>query len=76
MSVEYLPVMTPSVEEQNHPKLFAARVRAAMATALGVSETEHALADFFLAKTAAKGGTDMFGKLWSFSQGIHHSCWV
>jgi hypothetical protein len=62
MSVDYLPVVQPTTAEQNDPKLFAARVRTAISTALGVTETEHALGDFFLAKTAAKGGTDMFGE--------------
>jgi hypothetical protein len=61
MSVEFLPVVTPTSEEQNNPKLFAERVRTSIADALGVSKTEHALADFFLSKTAAKGGTEMYG---------------
>lgn len=62
MSVEFLPVIHPTLEEQHNPKKFAARVRSAIAEALGVAETEHALADFFLAKTAAKSGTDQFGE--------------
>ena len=44
-------------EEKQDAHKFAARVRSVMAEASGLPQTEHALADFFLMKSAQKFGT-------------------
>jgi hypothetical protein len=54
MSIEFLPVYTPSPQEIRNPVEFAENVRQRMVTRLGVVATEHALADFFLLKDAMK----------------------
>ena len=54
MTVHYLPVVTPTAEEKANPAAFAARVKAAMAAALGVAGTEHSFADTRLMFAARK----------------------
>lgn len=43
--IEFLPVYTPSQEEQSNPKLFASNVRALMARALGVPTSDYSYED-------------------------------
>ena len=57
MTVEFLPPVVPTEEEKQDAHKFAARVRSVMAEASGLPQTEHALADFFLMKSAQKFGT-------------------
>ena len=58
MEVTFLPVVVPTAAEKADPVLFGARVRQAMATALDVPQTEHALADFFLLTQAKRDGVE------------------
>ncbi|KAM3857338.1 lysophospholipid acyltransferase LPCAT4 [Diretmus argenteus] len=44
MTVEYLPVYTPSQEEKDDPNLYADNVQKLMAKALGVPATDHVMA--------------------------------
>ena len=71
MTVEFLPPVVPTEEEKQDAHKFAARVRSVMAEASGLPQTEHALADFFLMKSAQKFGTQ------SHNQTSHPSlpCW-
>ncbi|KAH9558725.1 hypothetical protein CY35_06G023000 [Sphagnum magellanicum] len=68
MSVEYLPVIHPTLAEQKNPRAFAERVRATMARALNVSVTQHSYEDAALAmeavklKLESKAGILEFGK--------------
>jgi lysophosphatidylcholine acyltransferase / lyso-PAF acetyltransferase len=56
MTVEFLPTIVPTAEEQHDAVLFATLVRREMAEASGLQLTDHALADFFLMKDAKKAG--------------------
>jgi lysophosphatidylcholine acyltransferase/lyso-PAF acetyltransferase len=54
MSVEYLPVMHPTMEEKADANVFARNVRAKMAATLGVATTEHSYEDITLGLEAVK----------------------
>eukprot|EP00053_Salpingoeca_punica_P009173 m.82197 g.82197 ORF g.82197 m.82197 type:complete len:530 (-) comp14902_c0_seq3:315-1904(-) len=54
MEVDFLPVHTPSADEQANTSLFAENVRDTMATALKVSKTNHQLGDLLLQRAAMK----------------------
>eukprot|EP00898_Chlorokybus_atmophyticus_P005904 jgi/Chlat1/6314/Chrsp44S05791 len=54
VTVEFLPVHTPTPEEKASPELFAANVRSEMATALCVPVTDHSVEDTIL-QLKAKG---------------------
>ena len=45
VEVEFLPVYTPSEDEKENPKLYAANVRKVMAEALGIPFTDHTYDD-------------------------------
>lgn len=54
MSVEYLPVMYPTLAEMKNPIIFAERVRCTMARAMNTSLTQHTYEDAALAMEAVK----------------------
>ena len=56
MKVKYLPLAVPTAAEKDSPALFCARVRGAMATALGIPATQHAYEDSRLMTKAAQLG--------------------
>ncbi|KAI5087948.1 lysophospholipid acyltransferase LPCAT4 [Silurus meridionalis] len=47
VTVEFLPVYTPSQEEKDNPELFADNIQKLMAKALGVPATDYVLEGFF-----------------------------
>jgi lysophosphatidylcholine acyltransferase/lyso-PAF acetyltransferase len=58
LEVTYLPLYVPSPEEVADKALFAANVRAAMASELGVPTTAHSYEDVWLAGKAARYGIE------------------
>lgn len=54
MDITFLPVMAPSPEDAGDPARFGARVKTAMAQALGVPECEHSFTDTRLMFAARK----------------------
>eukprot|EP00239_Pterosperma_sp_CCMP1384_P007093 CAMPEP_0197844164 /NCGR_PEP_ID=MMETSP1438-20131217/1145_1 /TAXON_ID=1461541 /ORGANISM="Pterosperma sp., Strain CCMP1384" /LENGTH=325 /DNA_ID=CAMNT_0043454801 /DNA_START=800 /DNA_END=1777 /DNA_ORIENTATION=+ len=54
LSTEYLPVMAPDEADHGDPARFAARVKSAMADALGIPCTEHNLGEGSLLELARK----------------------
>lgn len=54
VTVEYLPVYTPSAEEAQDSKLYATNVQNLMATELGIETSAHSYSDSFLAGVVHK----------------------
>ncbi|XP_073390454.1 lysophospholipid acyltransferase LPEAT2 isoform X2 [Physcomitrium patens] len=68
MSVEYLPVIHPTLEETKNPNLFAERVRLTMARAMNTSVTQHTYEDAYMAMEAVRLKIDSASALLEFGE--------